>query len=80
MATHRGERKTENIVERNEHRTLNIGLASQDFGKSNDLRKIEVSENHSLYEYTEAGLHQHPSLLLPEFDFAIASEELFKGV
>ncbi len=42
------ERKTENTVERNRHRTFNIGLASQDFGKPNDLRKIEVSENHSL--------------------------------
>ena len=40
------ERQTENIVERNGHRTLNIGLASQDFGKPNDLRKMEVSENH----------------------------------
>src|SRR6266567_3744193 len=41
------ERQTENIVERKGHRTLNIGLASQDFGKPNDLRKIGVSENHS---------------------------------
>ena len=40
------ERKTENTVERNRHRTLNVGLASQDFGKPNDLRKIEVSANH----------------------------------
>jgi Uma2 family endonuclease len=31
-----------------------------------------------LYEYTEAGLLQHPSLRLPEFDFEISSEELFK--
>jgi len=41
------ERQTENIVERKGHRTLNIGLASQDFGKPNDLRKFGVSENHS---------------------------------
>jgi len=41
------ERQTENTVERTGHRTLNIGLASQGFGKPNDLRKIEVSENHS---------------------------------
>jgi hypothetical protein len=41
------ERKTENTVERNRHRTLNVRLASQDFGKPNDLRKVEVSENHS---------------------------------
>jgi hypothetical protein len=41
------ERKTENIVETSRHRTLNIGLASQGFGKPNDLRKIEVSENHT---------------------------------
>ena len=41
------ERQTKNIVERKGHRTLNIGLASQDFGKPNDLRKIGVSENHS---------------------------------
>jgi hypothetical protein len=42
------ERKTENIVERNRHRTLNIRVSqsAQGFGKSNDLRKIEVSENH----------------------------------
>ncbi len=42
------ERKTENIVERKGHRTFNIGLASQDFGKPNDLRKIEVPENYRL--------------------------------
>jgi Uma2 family endonuclease len=33
-----------------------------------------------LWEYTEAGLLQHASLRLPEFDFEIASEELFKDV
>jgi Uma2 family endonuclease len=33
-----------------------------------------------LYEYTEAGLLQHPSLRLPEFDFEISSAELFKDV
>jgi len=33
-----------------------------------------------LYEYTEAGLLQHPSLKLPEFDFEISSEELFKDI
>jgi len=33
-----------------------------------------------LYEYTEAGLLQHASLKLPEFDFEISSEELFKDV
>ncbi len=33
-----------------------------------------------LYEYTEAGLLQHASLRLPEFDFEISSEELFKDV
>ena len=55
------ERQTENIVERNRHRTLNIGLASQDFGKPNDLRKIGVSENHSLDHviiFSEAGLYR----------------------
>jgi Uma2 family endonuclease len=33
-----------------------------------------------LWEYTEAGLLQHASLRLPEFDFEISSEELFKDV
>jgi Uma2 family endonuclease len=33
-----------------------------------------------LHEYTETGLLQHPSLRLPEFDFEISSEELFKDV
>jgi Uma2 family endonuclease len=33
-----------------------------------------------LWEYTEAGLLQHASLKLPEFDFEISSEELFKDV
>jgi Uma2 family endonuclease len=33
-----------------------------------------------LHEYTEAGLLQHASLRLPEFDFEISSEELFKDV
>ena len=33
-----------------------------------------------LYEYTEAGLLQHASLKLPEFDFEISSAELFKDV
>jgi Uma2 family endonuclease len=33
-----------------------------------------------LWEYTEAGLLQHPSLQLPEFDFEISSQELFKDV
>jgi Uma2 family endonuclease len=32
------------------------------------------------HEYTEAGLLQHASLRLPEFDFEISSEELFKDV
>jgi Uma2 family endonuclease len=30
-----------------------------------------------LYAYTDAGLLRHPSLRLPEFDFEIASQELF---
>ncbi len=33
-----------------------------------------------LYEYTDAGLLQHPSLRLPEFDFEIPAQELFKDV
>jgi Uma2 family endonuclease len=33
-----------------------------------------------LSEYTEAGLLQHASLKLPEFDFEISSQELFKDV
>jgi len=33
-----------------------------------------------LFEYKEAGLLQHPSLRLPEFDFEISSDELFKDV
>jgi Uma2 family endonuclease len=33
-----------------------------------------------LWEYTEAGLLQHASLRLPEFDFEISSQELFKDV
>jgi len=33
-----------------------------------------------LYEYTDAGLLQHPSLCLPEFDFEIAAQELFKDI
>jgi len=33
-----------------------------------------------LSQYTEAGLLQHASLRLPEFDFEISSEELFKDV
>lgn len=33
-----------------------------------------------LYEYSEAGLLQHASLRLPEFDFEISAQELFKDV
>jgi Uma2 family endonuclease len=33
-----------------------------------------------LYEYTEAGLLHHASLRLPEFDFEISAQELFKDV
>jgi Uma2 family endonuclease len=33
-----------------------------------------------LYEYTEAGLLQYPSLRLPEFDFEISAQELFKDL
>ena len=33
-----------------------------------------------LHEYTEAGLLQHPSLRLSEFDFGISSDELFKDI
>lgn len=33
-----------------------------------------------LYEYTEAGLLQYPALRLPEFDFEISAQELFKNV
>ncbi len=33
-----------------------------------------------LYEYCEAGLLQRASLALPEFDFAIAAEDVFKGL
>jgi len=33
-----------------------------------------------LYEYTDAGLLQHPSLRLPEFDFEIGAQELFKDI
>ena len=33
-----------------------------------------------LYEYTEAGLLQHSSLRLHEFDFEISAQELFKDV
>jgi hypothetical protein len=49
------ERQSENIVERNGNRTVNIGLASQDFGKPNDLRKIEVSENHRFPKSLKTG-------------------------
>jgi Uma2 family endonuclease len=33
-----------------------------------------------LWEYTEAGLLQHAGLRLPEFDFEISSQELFKDI
>jgi Uma2 family endonuclease len=33
-----------------------------------------------LYEYTDAGLLQHPALRLPEFDFEISAQELFKDI
>jgi len=33
-----------------------------------------------LYEYSEAGLLQHASLRLPELDFEISAQELFKDV
>ena len=33
-----------------------------------------------LYEYSEAGLLQFPALRLPEFDFEISAQELFKDV
>jgi len=33
-----------------------------------------------LYEYSEAGLLQYPGLRLPEFDFEISAQELFKDV
>jgi len=33
-----------------------------------------------LYEYSEAGLLQHASLRLPDFDFEISAQELFKDV
>ena len=33
-----------------------------------------------VYEYTEAGLLQFPALRLPEFDFEISAQELFKDV
>jgi Uma2 family endonuclease len=33
-----------------------------------------------LYEYSEAGLLQHADLRLPEFDFEISAQELFKDI
>lgn len=33
-----------------------------------------------LYEYSEAGLLQHASLKLPEFDFEIPAQEIFKDI
>jgi Uma2 family endonuclease len=33
-----------------------------------------------VYEHTEAGLLQYPSLRLPEFEFEIPAEELFKDI
>jgi Uma2 family endonuclease len=33
-----------------------------------------------LYEYSEAGLLQYPALRLPEFDFEISAQELFKDI
>jgi Uma2 family endonuclease len=33
-----------------------------------------------LYEYSEAGLLQFPALRLPEFDFEISAQELFKDL
>jgi Uma2 family endonuclease len=33
-----------------------------------------------LYECTDAGLLQRPSLALPDFDFAITAEEVFKDI
>lgn len=33
-----------------------------------------------VYEYTEAGLLQFPALRLPEFDFEISAQDLFKDV
>jgi len=33
-----------------------------------------------LYEYTEAGLLQQPALRLPEFDFSIGAEDIFRGL
>jgi Uma2 family endonuclease len=33
-----------------------------------------------VYEYTEAGLLQFPAIRLPEFDFEISAQELFKDI
>jgi Uma2 family endonuclease len=33
-----------------------------------------------LYEYSEAGLLQHAALRLPEFEFEISAQELFKDI
>jgi Uma2 family endonuclease len=33
-----------------------------------------------VYQYTEAGLLQFPALRLPEFDFEISAQELFKDI
>ena len=33
-----------------------------------------------LYEYSEAGLLQFPALRLPEFDFEVSAQELFKDI
>ena len=33
-----------------------------------------------MYEYTEAGLLRFPALRLPEFDFEISAQELFKDI
>jgi Uma2 family endonuclease len=56
-------------------------------GRLEDYRRWGVAhvwlvdpQRKRLWEYTEAGLLQHASLKLPEFDFEISSAELFKDV
>jgi hypothetical protein len=72
---------------------LNIEIVSPDDLFTNVMQRLEdynrwgvphVSladpQLKRLYEYSEAGLLQHASLRLPEFDFEVSVQELFKDV
>ena len=51
--------------------------------KITDIKTAEVRvHGHQTHVriYTDAGLIQHPSLTLPEYDFAISADALFSGI